>query len=99
MQESRSFGSIGQGALRFIHSISPFMARATPATINICNLCSDTQISAGNCEASPARTAPKPRLTSKAGRAQQMRVLIEVNNDKKLKNEFFVLVIRFTFQR
>jgi hypothetical protein len=46
-------------------------------------LCSETMTNEGKVETSPIRVAPIPSETKRAGRAQQMRVLKEVN---KLKN-------------
>lgn len=80
MHASRNFGSVGHGAFRFTHIINPFSANITPAKVKIKTLCSDIQIRPGTFEASPANTAPKPRLTNNAGSAQQTNVLIEVNN-------------------
>ena len=81
-QASRSFGSIGQGASLFFHSIKPLSESIAAENANTCILCSDTQISAGTFEATPASTAPKPKLTSSAGKAQQIKVLIEPKSVK-----------------
>ncbi len=82
MQASRSLGSIGQGASLFFQSIRPLSDNIAAENANTCILCSDTQMSAGTFEATPASTAPKPKLTSRVGKAQQIKVLIEPKSVK-----------------
>ena len=48
------------------------------------SLFSDNQINEGKVETNPTIVAPRPIETKSAGRAQQIKVLIDVN---KLKNE------------
>ena len=83
-----SSGSNGQGAFRFLHSHSPFPASMTAAKIKTCGLCSEIQIRPGILVAKPASTAPIPKLTNKAGRAQQIKVLAELNKVRKVKKLF-----------
>lgn len=79
----RSSGSVGQGALRFIHSQRPLPASNKPAAENRTGLFSEIHIKPGTLDANPAITAPKPKLTSNAGRAQQRSVLSDVNKVRK----------------
>ena len=51
--------------------------------LNTSALCSDIHIKAGILDTSPATTAPIPRETNNAGKAQHNKVLNEAN---KLKN-------------
>jgi hypothetical protein len=82
MHASRSFGSMGQGAFLFRQRRSPFINNILPANPKTSSLCSEIHTSAGTFDAIPARTAPSPKLTSKAGSAQHMSVLSEPNNVK-----------------
>lgn len=58
---------------------------------NTGSLFSESQISDGNVETSPTIVAPSPIETKRAGSAQQISVLIEVN---KLKNEIQIFFCR-----
>lgn len=53
------------------------------------SLFSDNQMSDGKVVTNPTIVAPKPIETNSAGRAQQIRVLIEVNKLKKEIQIFF----------
>jgi hypothetical protein len=54
-------------------------------------LCSESATSQGAAETSPASAAPMPRLTSSAGKAQQMSVPAEVNRlNAGSSQDFFV---------
>ncbi len=66
--------SIGQGALRFCHCIQVDNASNTPAMAKIQTLCSDNAVIHGTALTNPAKTAPIPRDTNKAGSAQQISV-------------------------
>ena len=56
---------------------------------NTNSLFSESQMRLGNVETSPTIVAPSPTETKRAGRAQQMRVLIEVKSPKKEIQMFF----------
>jgi hypothetical protein len=75
--------STGQGKLRARYCITVLkksMAKEAEKTII---LCSENQINDGNVEIKPTSDAPIPIETKRAGSAQQIKVLKEVN---KLKN-------------
>ena len=77
-QTSRSFGSTGHGAFRFDHIKTPFSESIALAKIKTVLLCSEIQISPGIRVARPAITAPRPKLTKKAGKAQHSKVPVEL---------------------
>lgn len=89
-------GSMGQGKCRArncIHTLSASMVPETPKTRD---LFSERIMSDGNVDTRPTSVAPIPNETSKAGRAQQISVLNEVNKLKKgrravrlFTNDFF----------
>lgn len=58
------------------------------------SLFSESQISDGNVETNPTIVAPNPIETNRAGSAQQISVLIEVN---KLKNEIQMFFCKSLF--
>jgi hypothetical protein len=57
-----------------------------PAKIKTPNLFCEIQINPGTLDTIDARTLPAPIATKVAGKAQQSRVLKELNNVKKWKN-------------
>lgn len=61
---------------------------------NTGSLFSDSQIKEGKVETNPTMVAPSPMETSRAGSAQQISVLIEVN---KLKNEIQIFFCKSLF--
>jgi hypothetical protein len=67
---------VGHGAKRLRHCITP------PATIKpllikkIASLCSLIHTICGNTATKEASAAPAPRLTKRAGNAQQIKVLV-----------------------
>ena len=79
---------MGQGALRVRHKSIPLQINKNPEAIKTPNLCSEIHIRPGIFALNPAITAPNPKLTSNAGRAQQRSVLREV---KRAKNERYFL--------
>lgn len=79
MQAALRFGSTGHGAFLFFHSSRPFVASIAAAKVKTSILCSEIQMRPGMFPAKPAITAPRPKLTSNAGRAQQINVPIEPN--------------------
>lgn len=58
------------------------------------NLFSESQINSGKVETNPTIVAPSPIETNKAGSAQQISVLIDVN---KLKNEIHIFFCKSLF--
>jgi len=61
---------------------------------NTGSLFSESQISEGKVETNPTMVAPSPMETNRAGSAQQISVLIEVN---KLKNEIQMFFCKSLF--
>lgn len=57
----------------------PDVVSMIPEKINKPTLCSESQMSCGNVLTSPITAAPAPIETSKAGNAQQNKVLKEPN--------------------
>ena len=53
--------------------------RINPAPKKIYNLCADINFIQGKLDTKPASTAPIPTVTKKAGKAQQIKVLILEN--------------------
>jgi hypothetical protein len=53
-----------------------------PDVKNVHCLCRDSATSHGKVESMDATDAPKPKRTSKEGRAQQSSVLSDVNKEK-----------------
>lgn len=81
-------GSIGQGAFRdwYCKALLPAMRR--PAIVKITSLCSENQTICGKAPTKPAKAAPKPKETNKAGRAQQINVPVEVKSAKNATQRF-----------
>jgi len=76
-------GSAGQGAFLLRHCIKPDRAIIRPANKNTQILFFPSHVICGTVSIMPAITAPAPILTSKAGRAQQISVPVDVNREKK----------------
>lgn len=68
-------GSIGQAALRLLHCVKAERESINPANIKTAALCSEITASCGPVDIRPAITEPAPKATSKAGKAQQNKVL------------------------
>ena len=71
-------GSTGQGAFLARHCIKVAAINKTPAAQKVQTLYFENVINQGAVLTSPARVAPAPSVTNKAGRAQQIRVPAEV---------------------
>ena len=79
---------MGQGVLRFRHKRNPLQINKNPEEIKTPDLCSEIHIRPETFALNPAITAPKPKLTSNAGRAQQRSVVREVKRAKKERYVF-----------
>ena len=66
------------------------MDNIIPANINTLNLCSENQTICGTELTTEAITAPAPKLTNNAGKAQQISVPPDVN--KVSKDKCLVLI-------
>ena len=78
-----SSGSRGHGRLRARYCNNALIKSITNEAEKTKTLCSETQTNCGKVETNPTRVAPIPRDTKRAGRAQQIKVLKEVNKLKK----------------
>ena len=76
-------GSAGQGMFLARHCINADMAIIMAAKLKTHSLCFPSHVICGTASMRPAITAPAPMLTSRAGKAQQISVPVDVNNDKK----------------
>ena len=74
-----STGSIGQGAFLLTQRTIPPINISMPAILNIKILYLDKMSSWGTLEIRPAKTAPDPMVTKRAGKAQQIKVPKLVN--------------------
>lgn len=91
LQAAACAGSAGQGALRFFHCKTPAVASMMPATAKTAPLCADSQISCGTVLTRPAKAAPAPKVTNRAGSAQQIKVLTLVMRLKPGTSRDFLL--------
>ena len=83
LQSSANALSLGQGKDLACHCSKPDIDNITPANINTPNLCSENQTICGTELTTDAITAPAPKLTNKAGKAQQISVPPEENRVSK----------------
>ena len=74
-----SIGSIGQGAFLLTQRTMPPINISMPAILKIKILYLDKISNWGTLEISPAKTAPDPMVTKRAGKAQQIKVPKLVN--------------------
>ena len=72
-------GSAGQGAVLAFHWKMAEAIIITPAKVKTKVLCSDKATSQGAVDTKPAKAAPIPRVTKRAGKAQQTSVPKLVN--------------------
>ena len=92
LQRSAKSLSLGQGKDLACHCKKPEIDNITPANINTPNLCSENQTICGTELTTDAITAPAPKLTNKAGKAQQMSVPPDVN---KVSKDICLVLINF----
>ena len=85
LQSSANALSLGQGKDLACHCSKPDIDNIIPANINTPNLCSENQTICGTELTKDAITAPAPKLTNKAGKAQHISVPPEVNKVSKDK--------------
>jgi hypothetical protein len=74
-QVAASTGSTGHGRLRARHCSAPEPSSISVAKPNTASLYSENHTSCGTADTSDDRAAPAPSATSRAGSAQQIRVL------------------------
>ena len=74
--------SVGQGALRLIHKKYQESVKNIPAPTKIKILYFEKTVIQGATEINPAKAAPIPKVTNKAGRAQHSNVPMLVNRLK-----------------
>lgn len=72
-------GSAGQGALCPCHCRYVESASITPAPANTSALYSEIAVTHGTALIKPANVAPMPKVTNRAGSAQQIKVPVLVN--------------------
>jgi hypothetical protein len=89
LQSSANSLSLGQGKDLAFHCRNPDIDNITPANINTPNLCSENQTICGTELTTDAITAPAPKLTNNAGKAQQ----ISVPPDEKRVSKDICLVL------
>jgi hypothetical protein len=85
LQISANSLSLGQGKDLAFHCKKPEIDSITPANINTPNLCSENQTICGTELTKDAITAPAPKLTNNAGKAQQISVPPDENKLSKDK--------------
>jgi hypothetical protein len=83
LQSSANSLSLGQGKDLAFHCKKPEIDNITPANINTPNLCSENQTICGTELTTEAITAPAPKLTNNAGKAQQINVPPDVKRLSK----------------
>jgi len=82
LQAKAFLGSIGQGAFLFVYVMNALKVIIKPETEKTKSLFSDNQTICGKAPTSPAKVAPIPKETRRAGSAQQKIVPVEVNKDR-----------------
>lgn len=82
--------SMGQGALRALHLKKPAINNKNPDIPKVKVLCFDRVIKNGTVLTNPARLAPNPKVTNRAGRAQQSKVEKLVNKLSVDIKPFFI---------
>jgi hypothetical protein len=96
MQASRKTGSTGHGANLPRHCIYPLMVSITPAKVNTSILRSLIQTIFGKIEINVDKVAPAPKVTSRAGIAQQIRVLELAKRVTKLAQKLLLGAMIFS---
>ncbi|WP_422689463.1 hypothetical protein [Candidatus Methylopumilus universalis] len=85
LQSSANSLSLGQGRDLAFHCRNPDIDNIIPANINTPNLYSENQTICGTELTTEAITAPAPKLTNNAGKAQQTSVPPDENRVSKDK--------------
>ena len=81
--------SDGQGAFLLCHIKKPLSPIKRPEKLNNISLYLDNIIKNGKLDNTPAKTAPAPNATNRAGKAQQIRVPKLVNKLRDGSIKFF----------
>jgi hypothetical protein len=89
LQAFASAGSAGQAAYLFLYRKKPKKNKRRPVTEKNHDLCFNKTNIIGNCSVKDANTAPAPKVTKRAGSAQQIRVPPLEKSDRYVNMEIF----------
>lgn len=86
VQSFAALGSVGQGIFRARYCMIAAAKIKMPEIMKTCILYSEITVIHGFAEITPARAAPMPKVTIKAGKAQHNNVPVLVNRLKNGRN-------------